>query len=273
MSDARHSDPICTPAAYPDLSDGNVPPSSSLATEPVAFDPSDATSATASSYSSLCLHCARLGAENQVGSSECIQSQSQLGCHACGRHCCFSTSSTCPFFNRARETHADAQATGSPAADIFPRSIVHIHRRPNCTEVSIDGVRFEKGQASGVGNNCLIDALREAIHEHIPCVVDNAWVRSRLVQRFPQTGENAVTQLSFLDFRLHWRATIDFIGESARNMGHDTLALIRAESFRVVCVEETTRVVGDADGDGTLELHLLNERQLHYVPLLRRATS
>ena len=82
-----------------------------------------------------------------------------------------------------------------------------------------------------------------------------------------------MTPLSFLDFRLHWRATIDFIGESARDNGHDMLALIRAESFRVVCVEETTRVVGDADGDGTLDLHLLNEGQLHYVPLFRRTMS
>ena len=94
-----------------------------------------------------------------------------------------------------------------------------------------------------------------------------------MVQRNSQIGENTVTPFSFLDFRLRWRSTIDFIGESARSNGHDALALIRAESFRVVCVEETTRVVGDADGDGTLELHLLNERQLHYVPLIRRGTS
>ena len=214
-----------------------------------------------------------MNAENRVGSSECIRLQSELGCHACGRSSCFSASPTCPFFNRAREAHADAQATGSPAADIFRRSIVRIHSRPNCTEVYIDGVRFEKGRASGVRNNCLIDTLRQAFHEHIPCVVDNAWVRSRLVQRFPQTGENAVTPLSFLDFRLHWRATIDFIGDSARRNGHDALGRIRADSFRVVCVEETTSVVGDAGGDGNLELYLLNENQLHYVPLFRRTMA
>ena len=82
-----------------------------------------------------------------------------------------------------------------------------------------------------------------------------------------------MTPLSFLDFRLHWRATIDFIGESARRNGHDAPGRIRADSFRVVCVEEATSVVGGAGGDGNLELHLLNESQLHYVPLLRRTMS
>ena len=134
-------------------------------------------------------------------------------------------------FNRAREPHEDAQASGSPAPDIFRRSIVRVHRRSNCTEVFIDGIRCEKGRASGVRNNCLIDALRQAIHEHIPCVVDNEWVRSKLIQRFSQIGENTVTPLSFLDFRLHWRSTIDFIGESARSNGHDALALMRADNF------------------------------------------
>ena len=175
-----------------------------------------------------------------------------------------------PFLNRARESHDDAQATGSPAQDIFRRSIVRVHRRSNCTEVSIDGLRFEKGRASSVRNNCLIDALRQAINEHIPCTVDNEWVRSKLIARFSQVGEHRVTPLSFLDFRVHWRSTVDFIGESARRNGQDALGRIRAESFRAVCVEERTSVVGDADGEGALELHLLNESQLHYVPLVRR---
>ena len=75
--------------------------------------------------------------------------------------------------------------------------------------------------------------------------------------------------LSFLDFRVQWRSTVDFIGESARRNGQDALGRIRADSFRAFCVEEQTSVVGDADGEGTLELHLLNESQLNYVPLLR----
>ena len=255
------------------MSQEDASPSKSLATEPVVSDLPGVTAATDSIVSPQCLHCDRVGVETRVGSIECIRSQSELGCHACGSCSCYSASPTCPFSNRARESHDDAQATGSPAQDIFRRSIVRVHRRSNCTEVSIDGLRFEKGRASSVRNNCLIDALRQAIHEHIPCVVDNEWVRSKLIQRFSQIGENRVTPLSFLDFRVHWRSTVDFIGESAGRNGQDALGRIRAESFRAVCVEERTSVVGDADGEGNLELHLLNESQLHYVPLLRRPTA
>ena len=63
---------------------------------------------------------------------------------------------------------------------------------------------------------------------------------------------------------------MNIIGESARSMGLDAEGHIRAETFRVVCVEETRAVIGDADGTGPLELHLLNEGFRHYVPLLRR---
>ena len=53
-------------------------------------------------------------------------------------------------------------------------------------------------------------------------------------------------------------------------MGMDPEGRIHAGIFRVVCVEERMSVVGDANGDGPVSLHLLNEEFLHYVPLLRR---
>ena len=59
-----------------------------------------------------------------------------------------------------------------------------------------------------------------------------------------------MTLESFLDVRRHWRETVDLIGESARSMGLDTDNRIRAEIFRVVCIEENRSVVGDAGPSG-----------------------
>ena len=154
---------------------------------------------------------------------------------------------------------------------MFRRSDVRIHRRQFETEVIIDGVQFIKGYATGTGNNCLVDALTQAIQDTgIPCRSNNPWVRKELLRRFPRTGESEVTLESFLDLRRHWRETVDLIGESARSMGPDTDNRICAEPFHVVCVEENRSVVGDADGDGPVAVHLLNEGFLHYVPLIRR---
>ena len=218
-----------------------------------------------------CTHCARIGASCIAGSEECIQQQKDLGCHACDRVGCYATAPTCPYFGRERTTHVDAQATGSAAPDMFRRSDVRIHKRQFETEVIIDGAQFIKGYATGAGNNCLVDALTQAIQDTgIPCRSNNPWVRQELLQRFLRIGESAVTLESFLDLRRHWRDTVDLIGASARSMGLDTDNRIRAETFRVVCIEENRSVVGDADGDGPVAVHLLNEGFLHYRPLLRR---
>ena len=245
---------------------------SMLASEqPAAFAPQDTAPSSSSSSAMHCTHCARIGASCIAGSEECIQQQKDLGCHACDRVGCYATAPTCPYFGRERTTHVDAQATGSAAPDLFRRSDVRIQKRQSKTEVIIDGTHFIKGYATSAGNNCLVDALTQAIHDAgIPCMSNNPWVRQELLRRFPRTGESAVTLHSFLDLRRHWRETVDLIGESARSMGLDTGNRIRANTFRVVCIEENRSVVGDADGDGPVALHLLNEGFLHYVPLIRR---
>ena len=108
-------------------------------------------------------------------------------------------------------SHADAEATGTAAPDMFRRSAVRIAPGNHGIEVTIDGQVFDKGRASGEGCNCLIDAFRQAIDAHIHCMANNSWVRRELLRRFPRTGESAVTMLSVLDFRRHWEDTVNLI--------------------------------------------------------------
>ena len=229
--------------------------------QPAAFVPEDIAPSSSSSSAMHCMHCARIGASYIADSHECIQQQKDLGCHACDRVGCYSTAPTCPYFGRARAPQVDSLATGSAAPDMFRRSDVRIYKRQSKTEVIIDGTHFIKGYATSAGNNCLVDALTQAIHDAgIPCMSNNPWVRQELLRRFPRTGESAVTLHSFLDLRRHWRETVDLIGESARSMGLDTGNRLRANTFRVVCIEENRSVVGDADGDGPVAVHLFKRR-------------
>ncbi len=136
------------------------------------------------------------------------------------------------------------------------------------TEVRIDGRVYFKGSATGQGNNCLIDALRQAIDDRLPCVANMSWVRQNLLKKFPRHGESAVTAAGFLDLRMHGAAIVNLIGESARWEGLDTQGQIHAHTFTVVCVEESLGLLGDVVGTGPLKLYLLNEGFHHYVPLL-----
>ena len=89
-----------------------------------------------------------------------------------------------------------------------------------------------------------------------------------LRKRFP-TGENAVKERNYLDFRNHWKSIIDLIGESARAHGCDPNHQISASTFNVTAVlEETSRVI-EVDGAGPVALFILNEGNSHFVPLLR----
>jgi len=136
--------------------------------------------------------------------------------------------------------------------------------------VYFGGMAFVKGCANGEDNNCLINALTQAVSDHYAVIVDVVWIRQELRQRFPD-GPNIVTERNFLDLRAHWGSVVSLISESAFSMGfRESRARIRPELFRVTCVDEQSSVIGDVVGDGGTNLYLLNEGRSHFVPLLRR---
>ena len=151
---------------------------------------------------------------------------------------------------------------------MFDRVPVSIERGVRCTRVRIGDRRFVKGSAPGTDNNCLIFALLEALQDFTPVLIDVPWVRVQLQRRFP-SGDNKVSERSFLDMRPHWRDVISLIGESAERLGIAEGRRIRPEAYRFVAVHEEREVIGDVVGEGPTELFILNEGFLHFVPLLR----
>ena len=215
-----------------------------------------------------CELCFRLGGENVRGSPECIALQRNLGCHACGRCGCWRESNLCAYMGRARVEHPDGSASGVAAPHMFERESVSIERHRNRTVVRIGGRVLFKGAARGSDNNCLIYALHAAIQDYMAVLIDVPWIRSQLRLRFPEGGPREVTELSFLDLRSHWEHIVSLIGQSAESLGCARGSEIRPESFRITCVEEGREVIGDVVGEGRTELFILNERFLHFVPLL-----
>ena len=158
---------------------------------------------------------------------------------------------------------------------MFERTPVRIYKERGTVNkyVEFSGHRFIKGFASGLGCNCLIETLLACLNDNgIPCVANIPWIRNELRKLFPQ-GENQVTARNYLDLRNHWRPIIDLIGVSARLHGCDTENQIYARNFTVTAVLEDTRVVSEKDGDGPIELFMLNEGIRHFVPLLRDTRS
>ena len=165
---------------------------------------------------------------------------------------------------------SDAPTTGQAGPDLFERVPVQIQwRRSGPALVEFSGERFVKGFAKGDDCNCLIFTLRECLCDvGLLCVVDAPWVRMELRRRF-RTGPDAVTERNYLDLRVHGPVVLDLIGESARANGCDPGRAIRAENFKMTCVAEDQRVVGEVVGEGRVDLFPLNEGLRHFVPLLR----
>ena len=235
-----------------------------------------------------CEYCLSLRIVTHANSSLCLEVQRDCPFHGviclpCGEvllcPSCDSVSHrdnrdpACPFYARDRIVHADAVATGSSAPDMFERSAVTLTQEPYQLLVTIHGSSgdkvFVKGSASGAGNNCLIDSLRQAIDMHFPLAVHTGWIREQLQVRFPSTHPYAVSQRNFLDLRNHWEAVVQLILESARAQGCALPRHMSADSFEVISVEEQRRVIGDQVGSGPVSLYLLNEGFLHFVPLIR----
>ena len=122
---------------------------------------------------------------------------------------------------------------------------------------------------SGEGCNCLIRTLRECLNDRgLFCVADVPWIRLELLKRF-RAGENRVTEDNFLDLRNHWRSIVDLIGMSARENDCDPHRRIVAANFNVTAVLEESRPVVEVDGEGPIPSFILNQGNMHFVPLLR----
>ena len=219
-----------------------------------------------------CAHCERCGYNYIVHSQQCQQLQRLQGCHACDRLACWVGSPSCLFRNRDRYDCPDGGASGVPAPNMFDRTPVTIMRTPREVQVTIGNQIFFKGTASGSGNNCLIDSLRQSVQDIMPgagCIINASWIRLQLIRRFGANSVAPVTPLSYLDLRAHFRDVIELLGESARHQGCDPRRHIVPDNFMVTCVYEERRVIGDVIGAGPARLTILNEGQRHFVPLIR----
>ena len=225
-----------------------------------------------------CLFCSR--SSNQilcgVESDFCIANQLATECHSCGVHGCWSTNPQCAFRRKGhfqRPLVADARTDGMAGPGLFRRRRAVIHRMRTEALVELDGKLFVKGSADGGGCNCLIHTLEQCISMHVPFVADRSWIRSQLLRVFPRVGASAVTSRNYLDLHSHWPAILRFLGVRARELGCDPDNVIRPSSFRVVCVEESMRIVGEEYGTGPITLYLLNESFQHFAPLIERVRT
>jgi len=206
-----------------------------------------------------CGLCRLLGKDNVRGSVQCIELQCAKGCHACDCFGCWEANLGCAYVGRVREEHVDALASGFAAPDMIPRGSVLIMRDARRILVRIGERELVKGCASSSDNNFLIWTLLGAMQDHVSVMADVKWIRKELQRWFPRGHNDAVSEISFLDLRPHWRAIIALIGKSAQMLGFDRGGLIRPEAFRITCVEERWRVIGDVVGDGQNDLFILNE--------------
>ena len=122
----------------------------------------------------------------------------------------------------------------------------------------VDGREYMLGCASGADNNCLIDTLRQKLN----IIASVGSVRRRLQERFP-SGEARVTAHNFLELQAHWRAVLEFLGQTAGRP-------IDTNHYRVVCLDLTIGHSGDVVGTGALTLHIARVGLNHFVPLIRR---
>ena len=198
----------------------------------------------------------------------------------CDKIGCWSTKDTCDYRRRGFVTRPlvpDACTDGTAAADIFHRSVVRIlPPEPNGSVwITIDDMNFLRGSASGLrfgANNCLIHTLQQAVADNnmpsIDAIIPS--VRRSLLDRFPRTGVDAVTRDNFLVHDLHWEAIVDCLGLHARDTGFDAEGRIAHTSFTLVVVSEDRSAIASIEGTGPIRLYILNQGNMHYVPLLRR---
>ena len=107
----------------------------------------------------------------------CIEFQREHGCHACDRIGCWHANPRCLFYNRARDTHEDAQwgdtvphlrqtitRCTADGTQMQGRMQVYWWREYHDVRFVINEQHFKMGKASGHECNCLIDTLRQQLH-------------------------------------------------------------------------------------------------------------
>ena len=134
-------------------------------------------------------------------------------------------------------------------------------------EIEVDGHAYHLGTASGAGNNCLIDTLRQKL-PGIICNVSN--VRQELENRH----RGKATQISpgaylSLDY---WEDIVDLL--KYNNAVTQAVRESWARRFRVVCVDLTWVGNGEVFPRGAssrerTSLVIARVNQNHFVPLIR----
>lgn len=180
-----------------------------------------------------CPFCARLNLYCLPHSVECVQSQKELGWHACGSLGCWTSSTACAYMQRgfhSRPLVADASTDGTGAPNMFSRRSVTIESMSYPVKVQIDHRDFIQGSADGGGCNRLIHTLGQCIGDHFPLIANRVWIRAQLCKRFPLPGPDAVHPHTYLDLRPHWAAIVELLAISAQGMGFDPENVIRTET-------------------------------------------
>ena len=133
-------------------------------------------------------------------------------------------------------------------------------------EVSVNGIWFVLGRASGESCNCLIDTLRQLLPTFL-CSV--SFVRAELERRHARTP-TAIAPLDFLDLALYWSDIVDISGQ------YNMLGRIQKLSsrFRICCVDMCWVGHGevlprDVPASARQTLYVARVNQNHFVPLQR----
>ena len=189
------------------------------------------------------------------------------------------TSDACPFYKGARENHPDAswgdttphlqqtEISITLGGEVVERS----QRQPGWwqgkrVEVSVNGIWFVLGRASGESCNCLIDTLRQLLPTNLWSV---SFVRAELERRHARTP-TAIAPLDFLDLALYWSDIVDISGQ------YNMLGRIQKLSsrFRICCVDMCWVGHGevlprDVPASARQTLYVARVNQNHFVPLQR----
>ena len=109
---------------------------------------------------------------------ECREFQRMHGCHGCDRQGCWHASSSCLFYKRFREPHADAlmgdsaphmretrvTCTADGSEMEGRRKVNWWTQHSDVRFVVNEAQQFSMGTASGEECNCLVDTLRQRLH-------------------------------------------------------------------------------------------------------------